>query len=139
MKQPTCFLVDDDQDDREIFMIALENADVSYKCLTANNGVDAVKIINSDPAFTPDFIFIDLNMPYMSGKEFLGYIKSNNLFTGTPAIIYTTSSYSRDIEEAKDLGASHFLVKPPGINSLTKILSDILKKKELPYLIDLEG
>jgi CheY-like chemotaxis protein len=139
MKQPTCFLVDDDQDDREIFMIALENADNAYQCVTAKNGVDAVNMIKSDPAFDPDFIFIDLNMPYMSGKECLEFIKNSDRFFTTPVVMYTTSSYSRDIEETKELGASHFLVKPPGINSLTKILFDILNKKDLPYLIEIEN
>jgi CheY-like chemotaxis protein len=136
MKQPLCFLIDDDQDDREIFMIALENADDDYQCVTAKNGVDAVNMINSDPDFDPDFIFIDLNMPYMTGKECLQLIKNTDRFVTTPVIIYTTSSYGKDVEETKSLGASHFLVKPPGINSLTKILSELLDGKDLPYLIE---
>ena len=138
MEQPICFLIDDDEDDRDIFTMALSNADNSYKCVTAKNGVDAVRIINEDKEFGPDFIFIDLNMPYMSGKECLEQIKTNEKFAGTPVIIYTTSSYSRDIEDTKELGASHFLVKPPGITNLTKVLSAIIQHKELPFYIAAE-
>jgi CheY-like chemotaxis protein len=139
MKNPICFLVDDDEDDRDIFMIALENADDSYKCVAAKNGVDALNIIDSDNNFNPEFIFIDLNMPYMSGKECLQAIKNNSRFTNTPIVMYTTSSYNKDIDETKQLGASHFLVKPPGINSLTKLLRDILIRKDLPYLLEVEN
>lgn len=136
MVRPLCFLVDDDQDDREIFEIALENANSSYQCVSAKNGVDALNIINDDLSFDPDFIFIDLNMPYLSGKECLKAIKDNERFASTPVIIYTTSSYGKDIEETKKLGASHFIVKPPGINGLASMLSAVLNKKDLPYLLE---
>jgi len=135
IKQPTCFLIDDDEDDREIFVMALENADESLKCVTAKNGVDALKLIEQDIEFIPDFVFLDLNMPYMTGKECLKMIKQNERLNSTPVIIYTTSSYSKDIEDTKEMGASHFLVKPAGMGSLTNILSDLLKKSNLPFLI----
>jgi len=138
MKQPTCFLIDDDQDDREIFMMALENASEAYACVTAKNGLDAVNIITSDSQFVPEFVFLDLNMPYMSGKECLQQIKSFDYLAEVPVIMYTTSSYNKDVEDSKQLGAAHFLVKPPGIGSLTKILSEILDGEELPFYINID-
>lgn len=138
MKQPTCFVIDDDQDDREIFMMALENANGSYACVTAKNGIDAINIIKSDTDFRPDFVFLDLNMPYMSGKECLEHIKKFNSMSDVPVIIYTTSSYSKDIEDTQKLGASHFLVKPPGIGALTKVLSQLLTGASLPYYINFD-
>lgn len=138
MKQPTCFLIDDDQDDREIFMMALENANDAYACVTAKNGIDAVSIINSDVNFVPDLIFIDLNMPYMSGKECLEKIKTFDTLNAVPVIIYTTSSYNKDVEETKQLGAAHFLVKPPGMGTLTKVLREILDREKLPFYINID-
>jgi CheY-like chemotaxis protein len=135
MKQPTCFLIDDDEDDREIFVMALENADETLKCVTAKNGIEALKLIEQDIEFIPDFVFLDLNMPYMTGKECLKMIKQNERLNSTPVIIYTTSSYTKDIEDTKEMGAAHFLVKPAGMGSLTNILSDLLTKSELPYFI----
>ena len=70
-----CFIVDDDEDDREIFAIALQDADKSYKCLTAINGKEALEKLKSDETLIPDFIFLDLNMPFMSGIQFLVEIK----------------------------------------------------------------
>ena len=136
MKNPVCFLVDDDDDDREIFNLALENADSSYNCITAHNGPEALKILHEDSSFKPRFIFIDLNMPYMSGKEFLAEIKRDERLCDIPAIIYTTSSYNKDVKEAQDLGATHFLVKPSSINILTSLLSNILHKNNLSYFLE---
>jgi len=136
MRNPVCFLIDDDEDDREIFELALEKADGSYSCITAKNGPDAIALLNANAGFTPDFIFVDLNMPLMHGKECLQHIKSIPRFANIPVIIYTTSSYGKDVEETRQLGAAHFLVKPPGLGILTKALKRILNNEALPYYID---
>ncbi len=120
----TCFLIDDDADDREIFTTALEDVDKNYKCLTALNGKDALEKLKGDETLIPDFIFLDLNMPIMTGKECLQEIKNIQRLNATPVIIYTTSSHPKDIEETKQLRASHYLIKPPCMIKLTKILSD---------------
>jgi len=136
MAKPTCFLIDDDEDDREIFEIALQNATGLYECITAKNGYDAIAMLKDNPGFNPDFIFLDLNMPLMHGKECLEHIKSMPGFLHIPVIIYTTSSYSKDIEDTKQLGAAHFLVKPPGLAPLTQALKRIVNKEALPYCLD---
>jgi CheY-like chemotaxis protein len=136
MKNNICFLIDDDEDDREIFTFAVENANNAYTCVTALNGKDALGQLEADPEFRPEFIFIDLNMPYMSGRECLKQIKNKAGFATVPVIIYTTSSYEKDVEETKELGATHFLVKPPSMETLTAVLKDILDGEELPYYLD---
>lgn len=122
-----CFLIDDDEDDREIFSLALETADCGCSFIAAKNGIEALKYVDDNPGFVPDYIFIDLNMPYMTGKECLAAIKQIPRLAGIPAIIYTTSSYSKDAEEAHSLGAAHYLVKPASITELTSALSAILE------------
>ena len=74
-----------------------------------------------------DFILMDLNMPIMNGKQCLIEIKKNPRLASIPIIIYTTSSYQRDIEELKQLGAAHFLIKPANIDNLVKILSGLFE------------
>lgn len=131
----TCFLIDDDPDDREIFALALEEADKEYKCVTASNGIDAIKKLHDDHSFVPDLIFLDLNMPIMNGKQCLNEIKKIPRLIEIPIVIYTTSSYAQDIEETKKLGASHFLIKPSSIRILTNCLAELLKKENPPFLI----
>ncbi len=138
MQEVSCLLIDDDADDREIFGIALEDVDKACKCITAVNGIDAFEKLNDDKTFIPDFIFLDLNMPLMGGKEFLREIKKTPCLSHVPVIIYTTSSYQKDIEETKLLGAAHFLVKPSNINRLTQILSGLFQKQLLSFSLNQE-
>ncbi len=135
MSSYTCFLIDDDPDDREIFALALEEADKEYKCATASNGIDAIKQLNEDDSFIPHLIFLDLNMPIMNGKQCLNEIRKIRRISSVPIIIYTTSSYAQDMEETKKLGASHFLIKPSSIRILTNCLTELLKKENPPFLI----
>lgn len=129
-----CFLIDDDEDDREIFAIALESAGSDYQCIAVGNGREAIEKL-SGAGFIPDYIFIDLNMPYMSGSECLESIRRLPHLAGIPVVVYTTSSHHKDLEETRSLGASHYLVKPPSISSLTEALKGILTGQQLPFLL----
>jgi CheY-like chemotaxis protein len=70
-----CLLVDDDLDDQEIFLMTLEKINKNIKCLTANNGVEALSLLTQN-SFVPDYIFLDVNMPKMNGIECLRSIKN---------------------------------------------------------------
>ena len=119
----TCLLVDDDEDDREIFSLALQDVDPSIDCVTARDGREALSILSIN--FVPDYIFLDLNMPLMDGKECLKEIRKRSHLNAVPVIIYSTSSAEKDKEETKKLGASSFITKPPLVSALAKKLSDV--------------
>jgi len=114
----SCLLVDDDEDDKEIFCLALAEVDPSIQCYIASDGIEALEML-SNPAFTPDYIFLDLNMPLMSGKECLIEIKKRPHLGKTSVIIFSTSASQKDIEDTIELGASAFITKPPLISTLT--------------------
>jgi len=120
----TCLLVDDDDDDKEIFCLALENVDPSIKCVTASDGLEALAILRSGN-FVPDYVFLDLNMPKMDGKECLKEIRKQKHLHDVPVIIFSTSSAEKDTEETKALGANSFITKPPLVSELAGKLSDI--------------
>lgn len=124
-----CLLVDDDEDDQEIFSIAMEQADPSMKCISASDGREALSILE-DRSFTPDYIFLDLNMPRMDGKECLREIRKQSRLNDVPVIIFTTSSSNRDEEETKQLGANFFITKPPFVSTLATTLAGLLDKRE---------
>jgi DNA-binding response OmpR family regulator len=123
-----CFLIDDDDDDQEIFTMALNTIGEEINCITANDGIDALNKLNIDTDFIPDFIFLDLNMVRMNGRECLIEIKKIPRLNNTPVIIYSTSSEQRDMIETKELGATDYIVKPPSISTLTKRLEQVLRR-----------
>ncbi|SFQ75139.1 response regulator [Flavobacterium akiainvivens] len=133
-KYPTLLLIDDDEDDRDIFAIALKTAEPDAKLITSANGPDALEKLAEGAQ--PDFIFIDLNMPYMQGGKCLEEIKKIDRLKDIPAIIYTTSSSKQDAEDTLKAGASYFLVKPTSLSALSDILSDIMTGKAIEYFIE---
>lgn len=122
--EKTCLLVDDDEDDKEIFCMALEEADPSIRCYLASDGLEALSMLK-DHSFVPDYIFLDLNMPLMSGKECLREIRKQPHLADIPVIIFTTSSSRRDIQDTRELGATAFITKPPLVSALAGKLSDV--------------
>ncbi len=131
----TIFLIDDDTDDQEIFSIALNKADENVNCIFANDGIHALEKINGDESLIPNFIFIDMNMPRMNGQQCLMEIKKIPRLEHVPIFMFSTSVDPTKIEEHKRLGASDFIVKPSNIDTLTYILSGILKARTLPVMI----
>jgi DNA-binding response OmpR family regulator len=124
----TCFLIDDDDDDQEIFSLALNNIDEAINCVMANDGIDALNKLSLDDNFTPDFIFLDLNMVRMNGRECLIEIKKIERLQEVPIIIYSTSSEQKDISETKLLGAADYIIKPPSMTQLEKRLEQVLRR-----------
>ena len=129
----TLFLIDDDQDDREIFEEALKAVDSSIRFICVPDAKRALQKLTLE-LFLPDFIFLDLNMPGITGKQCLAELKKMEHLKLTPIIVYTTSHNPKDIEEVKRLGASHFLTKPNTIKDL-RIALEILLKKDWPEIV----
>ena len=122
----TCYLIEDDIDDQDLFRMALDGIDKTIKCDVANNGYDAVQQLNTKPDYTPDYIFMDVNMPKMNGIDCLKHLRKLSRLNGTPIIMVSTSEEPQIIAQCKQLGANDFVVKPASLDSLTSILSKII-------------
>jgi CheY-like chemotaxis protein len=116
-------LVDDDADDRLLFIEAWQATAPEIFLSTSSNGRKALFAINNKEIETPDLIFLDINMPLMSGWQFLAIIKEHDVYKHIPVIMYSTSSHSEDVERAHQLGALCFFVKPVGFKDLKKCLA----------------
>ncbi len=118
------FIIDDDIDDQEIFTISAKKADPAIQCKFASDGVDAIEKL-ADPEFTPDCIFLDVNMPRMNGVECLQEIGKIDRLSGIPVFMCSTSSDPKIISKVKELGAYDFIVKPSTIAEFTTILQQV--------------
>ena len=104
-------IIDDDDDDREFFCEAIDKIDSSIHCVTIENGEKALQYLKNEQQVMPDYIFLDLNMPKINGKECLIQIKNIDHLKQIPVIIYTTSNHPADREQTKKLGATGFIHK----------------------------
>lgn len=116
--------VDDDQEDREFFCDALREIDPAITSLVANSGMEALSLLESLTVL-PDFIFLDINMPMMDGKQCLKILKAVPEFRSIPVIMYSTSTDTREIRECYKLGAVDFLIKPHSFQKLVNDLNSI--------------
>lgn len=116
--------VDDDQEDREFFCDALREIDPTIVCLVAGSGMDALSLLKKQTAH-PDYIFLDINMPLMDGKQCLKALKTIPEFQDIPVIMYSTSTDSDEIRECYSLGAEDFLIKPHSYEKLVNDLTSI--------------
>ncbi|GAB3166110.1 response regulator [Telluribacter humicola] len=120
-----CLLIDDDEDEWEIFRLALTLVNESIDCIYEGNGDNTLERLRINPTFTPDFIFIDMNMPGSNGLLCLLKIKNIERLVAVPTYIYSTSADPVAVEECRRLGAVDFFVKPPSIDKLSDILSQV--------------
>jgi DNA-binding response OmpR family regulator len=120
----TIMIIDDDDDDKDFFKLALTRVDPEIKCITAKDGVEALEIL-SVARELPDYIFLDLNMPRLGGKQCLAAMKRSDKLKHIPVIIYSTSKSREDEMETKKLGATHFFTKPTSIHDIMEYISVI--------------
>ena len=122
------FLVDDDIDDHEIFKSALAQVDETIHLIIAGNGKEALQMLSAQ-AQLPDYIFLDLNMPRMSGIQFLTEIKKSETLHNIPVIVYSTSNHPDDKGKAMDAGATKFFTKPAKFSELCDLLQSLLSER----------
>jgi len=124
--QRQCLFIDDDPDDQEFFRDAALTIDPELSCVFASNGFEAISMIR-EKNLTPHFIFIDMNMPKMNGKETLEEIRKIGRLDDASIFIYSTAAAPRTTEEMMALGATDFLIKPSSVQGLQDLLEKILK------------
>ena len=120
-------IVDDDPDDIDIFIDAAREVEPTVVCASAQNGFDALNLIRAKN-IKPDFIFVDLNMPKMNGKQFIEEIRKNPDFNDTQLIVYSTSKIDDDEKEVISLGANGFITKPTSLDELCNNIARIISK-----------
>ena len=121
----TILLVDDDEDDQDIFREAVAIVRSDITCLVAKDGEQGLALLEGLTSL-PRFIFLDVNMPRMDGKQFLKAVKVDSRFQNIPVVIYSTSNHKSELGEYFSLGASNFITKPSEFKLLVTYLESVL-------------
>ena len=90
-------LADDDADDRALFCEAISEIDSSLLCHAVSNGDQALKWLAQERN-RPDVIFLDVNMPVVTGWECIHQIKQKTELRHIPVIMYSTTSQNTFIK-----------------------------------------
>jgi CheY-like chemotaxis protein len=127
LKYKKILLVDDDEDDRQIFQDIVREVDPYATLEFAENGLDMIAMLEKLPGTDlPGMIILDQNMPRMTGKESLIYLKENPRYQGIPTIIYSTYQVKDFYQECLDLGAEDVVAKPDTMQAYREMIEQFL-------------
>jgi len=109
-------LVEDNPDDVELTIMALEQSGILNQVKVARDGEEALRMLlgtgSQEHSKLPAVVLLDLNMPKINGLEVLKEIRSNERTRRLPVVILTSSGEERDIVQGYDLGANSYIRKP---------------------------
>ncbi len=104
-------MVEDNPGDVDLTREALDAAHIVSDLQLARDGEEALCMLRGIGR-SPDLIFLDLNLPRISGFEVLAQIKADPNLRRIPVIILTSSAAERDVTRGYDLHANAYVVKP---------------------------
>jgi DNA-binding NtrC family response regulator len=128
-KTITILLIDDDEDDRRLFFESVKEVDPSISNVSASGCKEAMQYLQNESNVLPDFIFLDLRMPGLSGEKCLQEIKKDARILHIPVIVYSTSREVSDSVALKKMGAAHFMSKPTAPEEVFYMISFVLNEK----------
>jgi two-component system, chemotaxis family, response regulator Rcp1 len=130
---PRLLLIEDNDDDVELFKLAMKNTGVICTLDVAGDGATAIKYLSDAQASAyekesriPDLVLLDLSLPDKSGYAVLCWLRQFKEFATVPVIILTDSDFRQDVLLASSLGANSYVVKTGDIDRLTESVALIL-------------
>lgn len=124
-QQKTILYVDDDEDDRDILSHAIRAISPDVGLVLAGDGLSALDYLNRQKecnAQLPGLIVLDINMPYLDGRQTLEKIRSNPALQNIPIIIFTSSENPQDKALFNSLGVE-LITKPDNIHYMNRVAS----------------
>jgi len=96
-------------DDPMVLKVMTAFLSADYDLRIANSAAEALRLLDQ---FIPDIILLDIEMPDISGFEFLHTIKKNPKFMNTPVVIVSGHSEPEFAAHAEKMGAGGLVAKP---------------------------
>ncbi|MFH6964220.1 response regulator [Flavobacterium plurextorum] len=125
-KEPVkILLAEDDKEDQELFIDALDEAQIASEVTTVENGQELLDTLRDESHPDPDIIFIDVNMPVKGGKKALEEIKKDDDLRDIPAVMLSTWDHAADIKDAFDKGADLYVQKPNSFAGFVLVLRKV--------------
>ncbi|KYG82268.1 response regulator [Roseivirga echinicomitans] len=131
---PSILFIEDDMIERMKFNRTVSKLDYENKIIEANNGEEALKILEGTDLL-PQIILLDLNMPRISGIEFLKRLKDDDRLRYIPTIVLTTSNNQKDLLECYRIGIAGYILKPLKYDDYVDKIAKLLSYWEINQLI----
>jgi CheY-like chemotaxis protein len=128
MKPVEVLLIEDNAGDTRLIGQILAECQLPVKLHVARDGEQALQMLAANN-LKPSLIVLDLNLPKIGGIELLKRYKNRDI----PVVVFSSSGYTEEVEEALSLGACQYVQKPMDVQAFTDaVCGMILKWAEPP-------
>jgi len=125
-------LVEDNQDDMDLALHALEREKLANRIFVARDGEEALDFLFCRGKFAersfehpPKLVLLDLKLPKVDGMEVLKLVKSDPRTKNIPIVIMTSSKEERDLVSGYKLGANSYIQKPVDFDQFRETVKSV--------------
>ncbi len=128
---PAILLAEDNPNDVELTIEALERHRLANRVTVAHDGVEAMEYLRREGAFSnrepgdPAVVLLDIKMPRKDGLEVLREIRGDPALRRQPVVILTSSREEQDLITSYDLGVNAYVVKPVDFSSFIDAVKEL--------------
>ena len=121
-------MIEDEEADAIMLKRAFTREGITSSIQVVNDGREGVRYLLGEGQYVhretypfPHVVFVDLNMPVMTGFEVLEWRKKHENYSVLPTMVISASNRQEDVYKAYQLGANAYVVKPSSLEELQKI------------------
>lgn len=124
-------LVEDNPNDLELTLIALEKSQLANEVVVVRDGAEALDYLNQRgsfakrPAGNPAVVLLDLKLPKVDGLEVLKEIRTSQVLKSIPVVMLTSSREEQDLLRSYELGVNAYVVKPVEFAEFVRAIADL--------------
>lgn len=128
MPKKVILLVEDNPDDLELALLALQANGMEGEAVVARDGQEALDILLSyhGPCEgRPEVVLLDLKLPLVDGFEVLRQLRANEATRFLPVVILSSSREERDLNACYELGANSYIQKSLDFSKFTESVRQV--------------
>ncbi|MFS2004530.1 response regulator [Duganella sp. CT11-25] len=124
-------LVEDNPNDLELTLIALERSQLANEVVVVRDGADALDYLHARGPYAsreqgnPAVVLLDLKLPKVDGMEVLAEIRGNPALKSIPVVMLTSSKEEQDLIRSYELGVNAYVVKPVDFTEFVRAIADL--------------
>jgi len=119
MKEKLILLVEDNEDDEELALLAFDQSRIANEMIVVRDGQEAIDYLlgteaqaGKDAKTMPQLVLLDVNLPKINGHEVLRRLRADPRTRRLPVVMLTSSREEEDMLTSYDLGANSYVRKP---------------------------
>lgn len=124
-------LVEDNPNDVELTLIALEKTRLANPVVSLRDGEEALQYLRREGQWAsrteenPAVILLDKKLPKIDGHEVLQAVRGDEKLKRIPVVMLTSSREESDLLRSYDLGVNAYVVKPVAFDDFMAAISDL--------------